>query len=277
MHIQLGLKAGVNDRQIADRLQYHPEVFEFHLTEANVTPDGLKQLREKIQYVRQNGVQQVVLHHPMNWGKRHLELSMSAKTSPERYRFLWQSTLDLLELAQAEDVQLLVHGSYDEPVAQLTEGYEHLWEASQALFKRMDYLQQIGGKQIIFENSISPLFYYGNPDLDQAIFAKNYRLAFDVSHCFIKLHGDNQALLQSLRTLGPHVHHYHLVDSMGLDHDGLPLGTGKIDWRQVLPLLNPTASRIYEVQLTDQNDAHEMMTSHAYLQQLAQELTTDSL
>ncbi|MEJ1330669.1 hypothetical protein QY895_08355 [Latilactobacillus sakei] len=34
--MQLGLKAGVNDRQIKDRLQYHPSVFEFHLTEEDV-------------------------------------------------------------------------------------------------------------------------------------------------------------------------------------------------------------------------------------------------
>lgn len=272
MPLQLGLKAGVDDRQIADWLQYHPDVFEFHLVEQNVAPEGLKVLRDNIQYVRQHGVTQIVLHHPMNWQNRHLELSMSEVASPERYRFLWQSTLDLLELAQAESVQLLVHGSYDDPIEELTAGYAHLWEASQVLFKRMDYLQKIGGHNIVFENSISPLFYYGNPNLDQAIFAKNYRLAFDISHCFIKLHGDNQALMQSLKTLGPHVHHYHIVDSMGGSHDGLPLGTGKINWAGVLPLLNPAASRIYEVQLKDQNDAQEMIASHAYLQQIADSL-----
>lgn len=29
----LGLKASTDQRQIRDRLQYHPDVFEFHLTE----------------------------------------------------------------------------------------------------------------------------------------------------------------------------------------------------------------------------------------------------
>lgn len=270
--MQLGLKAGVNDRQIKNRLQYHPSVFEFHLTEEDVVSAGLKRLRDKIQFIRNQGVQHIILHHPMNFEGGHLELSMSEASSPARYRFLWQSTLDLLQLAQAEDVQLLVHGSYDEPVEQLTVGYRNLTEAAEVLFKRMDYLNKIGHDHLFFENSISPLFYYGNPDLDQAILAKGYRLAFDTSHCFIKYHGDNDVLVQSLQTLKPAIAHYHLVDSLGLKHDGLELGTGRIDWRRVVPVLNPAATNIYEVQLADQNDAREMVASHQYLTALAADL-----
>lgn len=242
--MQLGLKAGVNDRQIMDRLQYHPSVFEFHLTEEDVSGAGLKRLRDKIQFVRSQGVQHIVLHHPMNFEGGHLELSMSEASAPARYRFLWQSTLDLLQLAQAAEV----------------------------LFKRMDYLNKIGHDHLFFENSISPLFYYGNPDLDQAILAKGYRLAFDTSHCFIKYHGDNDVLVQSLQTLKPAIAHYHLVDSLGLKHDGLELGTGRIDWRRVVPVLNSAATNIYEVQLADQNDAREMVASHQYLTALAADL-----
>ncbi len=36
----LGLKASTDERQIRDRLQYHPDVFEFHLTEADFTASG---------------------------------------------------------------------------------------------------------------------------------------------------------------------------------------------------------------------------------------------
>ena len=87
------------------------------------------------------------------------------------------------------------------------------------------------------------------------------------------MQGDQNAFLQSLATLREHVVHYHLVDSMGLKHDGLQLGTGKIDWARVLPLLNPDASSIYEIQLADQNDAREMIASHRYLTQLEQTLS----
>ena len=36
----LGLKASTDQRQIRDRLQYHPDVFEFHLTENDFTEAG---------------------------------------------------------------------------------------------------------------------------------------------------------------------------------------------------------------------------------------------
>ena len=69
--------------------------------------------------------------------------------------------------------------------------------------------------------------------------------------------------------------HYHLVDSMGEHHDSLVLGTGKIDWRRVLPLLNENskATSIYEINLADPTDSKEQMESHRYLVELAKTLT----
>ena len=127
--MRLGLKAGINDQQIADRMQYQPTYFEFHLTAEDVTPNGLVRLREKIRYVRSQQVERIILHHPMSFEGHHIELSMNEASSPARYRFLWQSTLDLLQLAKAEDVQLLVHGSYDDPIEELTTGYGNITDA----------------------------------------------------------------------------------------------------------------------------------------------------
>ena len=52
---------------------------------------------------------------------------------------------------------------------------------------------------------------------------------------------------------------------MGQSHDSLPLGTGKIDWARVWPLLNPQATNIYEINLADQTDCQEQLASHRYL------------
>ena len=90
-------------------------------------------------------------------------------------------------------------------------------------------------------------------------------MAFDTSHCFIYLHGANDALCASLAKLKDQVVHYHLVDSMGQSHDSLPLGTGKIDWSRVWPLLNPRATNIYEINLAEQTDCQEQLASHRYL------------
>ena len=54
-----------------------------------------------------------------------------------------------------------------------------------------------GGEHIMFENSIAPVFAYGDPLQEDEILAHDYRLAFDTSHCFIELHGNNQKLTAS--------------------------------------------------------------------------------
>lgn len=145
-------------------------------------------------------------------------------------------------------------------------------DARQAVYHRLDRFARAGRDHIMFENSIAPVFAYGHPDQENEILAHHYRLAFDTSHCFIELHGDNQGLLASLRHLAPAVVHYHLVDSLGQTHDSLTLGTGKINWAGVLPLLNPAASSIYEINLHDQTNCAEQLASHRYLNQIARQL-----
>ena len=46
----LGLKASTDERQIRDRLQYHPDVFEFHLTEADFTASGWQHFLKMVAY-----------------------------------------------------------------------------------------------------------------------------------------------------------------------------------------------------------------------------------
>lgn len=47
----LGLKGSSDQRQIDDRLQYHPDVYEFYTSAADFTPEGYQQLDEAVQYV----------------------------------------------------------------------------------------------------------------------------------------------------------------------------------------------------------------------------------
>ena len=43
--------------------------------------------------------------------------------------------------------------------------------AQDAAFKRMDRFNEMGGNHIMFENSISPIFYYGDPQFEDRILA----------------------------------------------------------------------------------------------------------
>lgn len=272
MKIQLGLKGSSQREQIDDRLQYHPDVYEFYTDAADFTPDGYKHLYEAVQYVQSQGVKHIVLHHPMKFGNTHAEIVAPEDKFPELYRFVENTTLQLIRLADDLDVQCLIHGAYAQETEKYIACYANNHDAQQAALKRLDRFAKDGGEHIMFENSIAPVFAYGDPTDEDEIMSHHYRLAFDTSHCFIWLHGNNQRLQASLAHLKDQIVHYHLVDSMGQTHDSLTLGTGKIDWQGVLPLLNPQATSIYEINLHDQGNCTEQLASHRYLTNLATKL-----
>lgn len=262
----LGLKGSSDRIQLDDRLQHHPAVYEFYTARSDFTPEGYQHLFEAIQYVQAAGIQRIVLHHPMKFGQQHSEVVAPEQYYPQLYRFIETSTEQLLKLADDLNVQVLVHGGYSGPEVQhMVSLYPSVAAARQAVYRRLDRFANAGGNHIMFENSIAPVFAYGDPNQEEEILAHHYRLAFDVSHCFIYLHGDNKGLQQSLNRLKDRVVHYHLVDSLGQTHDSLTLGTGKIDWQSVLPLLNEQASSIYEINLRDQTNCQEQLASHRYL------------
>lgn len=269
----LGLKGSSNRQQIDDRLQFHPDVYEFYTDVNDFTPEGYRHLDEAVQYVQSKGITNIVIHHPMVFKQWHSEVVAPEKDFPELYRFIETSTEQLINLAKKRNIQVLVHGGYSgEEVQQMVDLYPNVEAARQAVYSRLDRFAKAGGDHIMFENSIAPVFAYGDPEQEDEILAHNYRLAFDTSHCFIEMHGDNKALQASLKHLRDHVVHYHLVDSMGQTHDSLQLGKGKIDWAPVLKLLNPKATSIYEINLKDQSNCREQVASHRYLTKIAQEL-----
>lgn len=271
---QLGLKGSDDAVQINDRLQHHPTVYEFFTRSTDFTDDdGYARLKDAIQFVQAHGINQIVLHHPMKFQQHHSEVVVPEKFYPDLYRFIEISTEKLLRLADDLDVQVLIHGGYSGPeVEHMISLYPSVEAARQAVYQRLDRFATAGGDHIMFENSIAPVFAYGDPSQEDEILDHHYRLAFDTSHCFIELHGDNNGLQKSLHHLAPQVVHYHLVDSLGLTHDSLTLGTGKIDWAKILPQLNPHATSIYEINLKDQTNCVEQLASHRYLTDLYQQL-----
>lgn len=268
MQVLLGLKASPAAEQMEERLQYRPDVFEFYTTEADMTPQGLKRLEEAVVRV-QEVTRRIVIHQPMRYHKvNYTELIAPEDYMPGLYRFIEETTENLLRITFDHDVQLLVHGSYSRQVPEFLAQYRSLAAAREVAMNRIDRFARMGQKHIMFENSISPIFFYGDPQMDRRIMTHHWRLAFDTSHCFIHEHGSNGRLAASLKRLAPQVVHYHLVDSMGIQHDSLPLGKGRIDWQRVMPLLNSQASYIYEIAMDDPNDSRPQRESAAYLRRL---------
>lgn len=266
--MRLGLKSNADPDQIESRLKHQPSVFEFYTSEEDFTKEGLYRLEKGIRKVKDANIRDIILHHPMFYQGQMLELVAKTDCHPKLVDFIDFSTRKLLDLATKYDVQVLVHGSYEKQTLDFIADYQSLAEATEVLWQRLDTYQELGKNHIMFENSISPLFYFGDETLDNKIFDRQYRLAYDVSHAFISLKGDQAALEKSLDRLKNHIVHYHLVDSMGQEHDSLPLGQGAINWKRVVPLLNPQATSIYEIDLADMLVPKEQLESHTYLQQL---------
>ncbi|MFT8555646.1 MAG: TIM barrel protein [Liquorilactobacillus hordei] len=270
--IDLGLKASSQREQFENRLSYQPNVFEFFTDENDFTTEGMKRLTDAILQVKNQGVAHIILHHPMRYKGEFTELVAPKSHFKELNYFIEFSTSQLLQLSFDYDLQTLLHGSYSRHTEQMISLYPSFLEARNIVYQKLDKFSKLGQAHIMFENSISRLFYYGFEDEDQFILDRNYRLAFDISHCFIKVKANNNELCASLKRLKHNVVHYHLVDSMGVTHDSLQLGKGKIDWKTVVPLLNEKASNIFEIKLSDENDAKEQIESYRYLVDIYNEL-----
>lgn len=267
--VQLGLKASAEPAQLMDRLRYRPTTFEFFTSAADFEPEAFNRLKTAITFVKTAVTTDVIVHHPMSYQGVHLDQLLDPNRQPEAYQFLQQSTAQLLDLVTATDCQLLVHGGYGgSESSALVQEYASLAEARDVVFARLDNLVQQGSGHVMIENGITASFMYGDPQLDELIIQHQLPLVCDLSHVFIGLKGNMALTMLSLKRLKPLIRHYHLVDSLGQKHDSLPLGTGLIDWQQVLPALNSTASMIYEVPDATDATCANMLASYHYLRNL---------
>lgn len=222
---QLGLKGSSQLDQINDRLQYNPIAYEFYTDANDFTDEGYQRLYDAIQYVKDAGIKNIILHHPMKFQDHHSEVVAPEKQYPDLYRFIEFTTEKLLYLADDLDVQVLVHGGYAGPESRyFVSLYPSVEDARNAVYQRLDRFADAGGDHIILKIQLHQSLLTAIPFKKMRFLLHNYRLAFDTSHCFIELHGNNQKLASSLEHLKDRTVHYHLVDSMGKTHDSLTLG-----------------------------------------------------
>ncbi|KRL44350.1 sugar phosphate isomerase/epimerase family protein [Lacticaseibacillus manihotivorans] len=267
--MQLGLKASTDEVQIQNRLQHHPDVFEFHLTEADFTPEGWAHFQEMVTWVQQS-VPHVVFHHPMKWHGLRMELCVNKLMFPQLYQFVMQSSRRLINYAKEVGAVALIHGGYGLHPGEhdFAKDWPDLATAQKVVLGRMLDFTATAPDNVVFENSLLPVFAYGDPEFEERLLALQLPLAYDVSHAFIYVHGDNNKLIASMRHLRPFVKHYHLVDSMGKTHDSLVLGQGEVNWKRVIHAMNSNATSIFEINLKDQNNCEEMLASQWYLDSL---------
>ncbi|PZD94431.1 sugar phosphate isomerase/epimerase [Paenibacillus sambharensis] len=253
------LKANLEMKSIEDRLQYNPSIIEFFLSADDLKNPAL--IRERIRLVKQKGCR-VYLHHPPKYAGRFLDIM---STDPVMERFYLDSSNQLAEICQSEEVRCVIHGNYS--------GTESCGRVDRELTVRMRdkiaAIESFAHGYFLWEDSIEGLFSYANPHLiDEVIVPLRLPVNVDVSHTFIAFKGDNDKLEDVLKRTKPYAQYYHLVDSMGQSHDALPLGQGRINWQMVKPYV-ADSDFIFEIGLSgDHTDCTPMVESAQYFEQV---------
>jgi len=251
------LKANLDIHTINDRLRYGPDIVELYLGDKDMERPGV--IRDRIRLLHEKGVKPY-LHHPPRYGRSYLDI---LSEDPDMYRFYRQSSELLAGICRDEGAKCIIHANYvgfsEKPSR----------EATRRMRREIESIQQYAAGLFLWEDSIEGIFCHSNPYLmEEIVVPLNLPLNVDVSHTFIAFQGDNAKLEDVLRATKPYAAYYHLVDSMGLSHDSLPLGRGRIDWAMVKPYVLD-CDFIFEIGLTgDHSDCTPMVESARYFERV---------
>lgn len=241
-------------------MQYHPEILELHLSESDVQdPKAIVQAVREIKTT----VPRVYLHHPSTFEGQYLDI---ISASSKRRDFYDWSTKNLIEICRETDSRTVIHANYAGSESSDFGDSEKLEQVNE----RIRFFQGLGSEFLLWENSTEGIFSAQNPRwISELVEPLQLQLCVDVSHVFLALNGDNAATLRILNETKPYAKYYHVVDSMGNQHDGLPLGAGRIDWRSVKPYV-VHQDFIFEIDLRDSkySDCTPMIESAEYFRAL---------
>lgn len=257
----LGLKCSLNEKQILDRLSYNPDLIELHLFDSDMYGAGRSKLESVIIDLLDRDID-VVLHHPMFYNRSFQDI---LAPDLEVRSFFDFSTQVLISLCKKYHIKCVVHPQYSQSnTLNETELYD--------LKDRMNYFNELADGCILWENSIVGLTTFENERVYEDIIGPlNLPFCFDISHAFISFKGDNDKLIHALEKCKHNIKYFHVVDSIGMEHDSLKLGMGSIDWSRVFPYIKDK-KYIFEIGLSDQEDCREMLESFEYLNRLKSSL-----
>lgn len=257
--LKLGLKCSLDPNQIFDRLSYNPDVLEIQLFEEDLFGNNLLKLNNTISLLKRKGIQ-VYLHHPIRFQGVEVDI---IHDNEKIYHYYHLTTKILAEVCAKHQIKCVIHPHYvNSPSSDINQ------QNQSKIIEHIIEILKYSGDCFIWENTIEGIFSSINNNwIDEIVKPLNLPIVYDISHAFIAYKGDNQLLQKEINKLSPFVEYFHVVDSFGLVHDGLELGTGGIDWLPLIPYIE-NKSYIYETGLKDFNDAKEMIMSHKYLTNL---------
>lgn len=245
------LKCGIAPLQLANRLKYNPEILELQLFEQDLAdPERICLI---IQALKKRGIQ-VYLHHPMKYKGIFVDILSEDR---ERRNFYDGSCFLLHEICKKERVQCVVHPHYRD--SESSRLYDSFTQAK--MRRRLSFFLDRCGDSFLWENTTQGIFSWQNPRFVQDIVEPlQLPVCMDISHAFIAFQGDQARLVESMEAIAPFADYYHVVDSLGVSHDSLSIGQGRIQWESIWPFLDQKKF-IFEIGLADYQDCTPMLNS----------------
>lgn len=254
MSIRHRLKTDTSWDSIQDRLRYNPEIMELQLFDKDL--DNIQLLQQCIRYLQELGIT-VYLHHPRTIKGVPLDI---LSNDPNMRDFYQYSSRLLAKISREEGIKCVVHCHY----AGTSSSYNVTLERTLQIKKEIEHVLTFASDVFLWEDSCYGLFAHSNPYLvEHVVKPLQLPLVLDVSHSFIATEGSNELLMDIVRETEPYVQYLHVVDSLGQEHDGLELGQGLINWKDIKPYIN-NKPFIFEISLPNVKDCYPMVKSKNY-------------
>ena len=211
-----------------------------------------------------------MLHQPFRKQGKDLDVSSDY---PEMYAYTHWTCELLADICKKTSTKCVVHPHYDDQF------FDSDDQRIQKILRMKSNIEQIlsyGRDVFLWEHSLTPPFssQYADELMKLVIQPLNLPLCYDISHAFIGLKGDNDALERHFYQHLPFVQYFHIVDSHGKIHDGLTLGHGSIDWIRFLPIMM-NYPFIFEIQLANYDQCTEMLNSAKFAENIMKTMIKD--
>lgn len=146
--------------------------------------------------------------------------------------------LNIMEVARVLDAnKIVIHTEFTEglPSKYFLENRDEMFKNFSSSLDKIKEKASEYGMMIMLENTDDKAATL--EDLLHLLESNNIKIALDVGHAFSNYHGDNKSLINFISALGNRIGHVHLSDNFGSGDLHLPIGVGRIRWREVLSKL----------------------------------------
>ncbi len=232
-------------KDFTNYLQYHPDLFEFHLSD--------KDLDEEIP--KGSFTQEVVVHAPEYMKRAYLNPASEDPEERKQVIAILQRSIDVARKL-GESFQgapkFIVH-----PGGITLQKSEHPAVLLELFSDTLSQLKS-DGVEILPENLPPRPWVFGGEWVTNIFMLKDeikdflertgYFMCFDTSHAALSCNAYGEDLVEMITQLKPFIHHLHIADGSGTGEEGLQIGQGTVDFNKVLtPLAGYSETMVPEI------------------------------